>query len=368
MPNDLRMISGDTFQRNFTWPNPDPPMPWTGPDASQAALAQKAIGFNCLNYKMAPEPSLYRHFLPTKAYIDANCLDGLRLELLFPQCWNGSLDSTDHKSHLAFPSANLGGGSCPQGYDQLINQIFYETIYDTTRFAQQSGQFALANGDPTGYGYHGDIIVAWDEGVLANATAVCGPDTDPTDIGYSGITESCPVFDINLTSEMDSCKAALPVDLSSLNVTGPMPALPLNNRVQFGPAYATRPSATTSSEPSSTTPLPVASSAGPTLSYSSASSEASSPQADLMVLSTPSTISSTSASTVSTSVSPLGPALNAVATSFTTIGDVVHENIVVEVTELVTICVTDTVFATPTVVAKRNQHMHHHKHYNRHAW
>ena len=150
MPKGLTIISGDPYQRNFTLPVPDPPMPWSGEHVTQAALRQKAIGFNCLDYSKPPEPSLYRHFLPEKSYLDQNCKDGLRLELLFPQCWNGELDSHDHKSHLAFPDHMLNGGKCPEGYDKLINQLFYETIYDTAHFADQDGQFVLSTGDPTG--------------------------------------------------------------------------------------------------------------------------------------------------------------------------------------------------------------------------
>ena len=151
MPNGLQMISGDPFQRNFSdLAVPDPPQPWIGKDATQAALRQKAIGFNCLNYDKQPEPSLFRHFLPEKSYVDENCIHGLRLELLFPQCWNGELDSKDHKSHVAFPSATINGGSCPPGYDKLINQIFFETIYDTGSFKDKDGQFLLSDGDPTG--------------------------------------------------------------------------------------------------------------------------------------------------------------------------------------------------------------------------
>ena len=152
MPNGLQMISGDPYQRNFTYPIPDPPQPWTGADATQQALAQKAIGFNCLNYAATAEASLYRHFMPTKDYIDANCPDGLRLELLFPQCWNGKdLTSPDFKSHMAFPDALLGGGRCPDGFPNVINQIFFETIYDVAQFKNQpGGQFVLSPGDPTG--------------------------------------------------------------------------------------------------------------------------------------------------------------------------------------------------------------------------
>jgi hypothetical protein len=150
-PNGLKIISGDTNLRSFTLPIPDPPMPWTGADADQDALAQKALGFNCLNYMTTPEPSLYRHFLPSKSYIDANCPDGLRLELLFPQCWNGKdLDTPDHKSHMRFPSSGINGGSCPKGFDVPISQIFYETYYDPSPFKSEDGEFVLSNGDPTG--------------------------------------------------------------------------------------------------------------------------------------------------------------------------------------------------------------------------
>jgi hypothetical protein len=151
IPFGFTMTSGNPYRRNFTLPVPDPPLPWTGEDATQDALHQKAIGFNCLNYNAPPEGSLYRHFLPEKSYIDANCPDGLRLELLFPQCWDGvNLDSPDHQSHVAFPDAMLNGGNCPPGFPKNLNQIFFETIYDVATFKDQDGIFALSNGDPTG--------------------------------------------------------------------------------------------------------------------------------------------------------------------------------------------------------------------------
>jgi hypothetical protein len=153
MPNDLRILSGNPYRRNFTLPVPDPPLPWSGADATQDALAQKAIGFNCLNYQKAPEPSLYRHFLPDKSYLDANCVDGIRVEVLFPYCWNGELDSPDHKSHMAFPDANLNGGKCPEGYDQVTNQLFFETIYPVQNYVNDDGYFAFSNGDPTGMSF-----------------------------------------------------------------------------------------------------------------------------------------------------------------------------------------------------------------------
>src|SRR5206468_3431915 len=150
-PAGFQMIAGDTRQRNFTYPVPDPPKSlWSGDQATQAALAQKAIGFNCLDYSKAPEASLYRHFLPDKSYLDANCKDGVRLELMFPSCWNGKdMDSVNHKDHMAYP-AQVIDGACPPGFPIRTPGIFYETIVDTHQFAGKDGSFVFSNGDPTG--------------------------------------------------------------------------------------------------------------------------------------------------------------------------------------------------------------------------
>ena len=388
------MISGDSYQRNFTWPIPDPPMPWSGADISQAALRQKAIGFNCLNYNIQPESSLYRHFLPTKNYVDANCPDGLRLELLFPQCWNGSLDSADHKSHLAFPDHSINGGTCPQGYDQLINQIFYETIYATATFRGQPGAFVLANGDPTGtsphflftfilkyttllaslnqihrlymtlgFGYHGDIIVAWDAGVLAQATKICGPDTTPGDIGASGDTTLCPVFTINSDAEMESCKVELPPSLINIKTTGPMPALAGNNPITPGPGYA---KPVEGAQPvASISPSVVLPSTLPTLSYSVGSSNSNPEDGNVFNLaSSTASVSgnpATSPSTTTTLAALLpNEALFTVATSLTTIAGIAYEDILVQ--EVVTVYMTTEAEASPLV--KRDKHVY--KHGRRH--
>lgn len=150
-PKGFQMIAGDKRLRNFTWPVPDPPKSdWSGDQESQFALQQKALGFNCLNYAATAEASLYRHFLPDKAYLDANCLDGVRFELMFPSCWNGKdLDSDDHRSHVAYPSQVMTG-TCPEGYETKLVSLFFETIWNTYAFAGIDGEFMLSNGDPTG--------------------------------------------------------------------------------------------------------------------------------------------------------------------------------------------------------------------------
>ena len=145
------MIAGDTNQRNFSYPVPDPPKSdWSGNLTEQSFLRQAALGFNCLNYAAAPEGSLFRHFLPDKAYLDAHCPDGVRFELMFPSCWNGvDVDSHDHKSHVEYPSEVMTG-DCHAGFETRLISLFYETIWNTYQFNGVAGRFVLSNGDLTG--------------------------------------------------------------------------------------------------------------------------------------------------------------------------------------------------------------------------
>ena len=86
------MVAGDNRLRNFTGAVPDPEKSlWKDVDKTQHALGQKAIGMNCLNYAKTPEPSMYRHFLPDKAYLDANCANGIRAEICMSLCSNLNL-------------------------------------------------------------------------------------------------------------------------------------------------------------------------------------------------------------------------------------------------------------------------------------
>lgn len=135
------MVAGDSMRRSFTAPQYD--------NRSQESLSQRAIGFNCLNYQAQGEATLYRHHIPSKSFMDSRCTDGLRLELMFPSCWNGSANSTDHKSHLAYPDM-LMEGNCPDEHPQRLPALLFETIWDTYAYRDLQGEFVLSNGDTTG--------------------------------------------------------------------------------------------------------------------------------------------------------------------------------------------------------------------------
>ena len=167
-PKGFEMLAGDTYQRNFTWPVPDIEKSlWVNDPAmgSQSFLKQWALGFNCLNYNIAPEPALNRHFFPDKNFLDGKCTQGVRLEIMFPSCWDGKNlagVNGDKHSHMAYPS--LGNtGTCPEGFPVKMPQLFYESIWNTFEFKGQDGQFVFANGDPTGrfkqYLNHSNTIV-----------------------------------------------------------------------------------------------------------------------------------------------------------------------------------------------------------------
>jgi len=166
-----------------------------------------------------------------KSFLDANCPQGLRLELQFPSCWDGkSLDSPDHKSHILYPNL-MKTGTCPPGYDVRTPVLFYETIWDTYQFVNDSGQFVLSYGDTTGYGYHGDFMSGWNQTFLQNAVNTC--------TNESGNQADCPLFTLQDDSIATSCKLTVPDSLKDEDVTGPMATLPGNVAIQDGPGYAT---------------------------------------------------------------------------------------------------------------------------------
>lgn len=224
----MEMVAGDTNQRNFTAGEDTP--------TTQKGLAQKAIGFNCLNYDIAAEGSLYRHFMPDKAYLDANCKDGIRAELMFPSCWNNkNVTSKNKMDHVAYPSSVMDG-TCPEGFPIRLPGLFYETIWNTAAFAGIDGEFVFSNGDPTGYGYHGDFIMGWEEKFLQSAVDAC---TDT-----SGRIQDCPLFTLQDDVTSQACQIKKTGILASVlavdNLVGPIASLPGGVKLTPGPGYVVK--------------------------------------------------------------------------------------------------------------------------------
>ncbi|EEH23233.1 hypothetical protein PABG_05444 [Paracoccidioides brasiliensis Pb03] len=230
-PKGFRILAGDPYLRNFTWPVPDPPKSsWSKYESTQFALSQKAVGFNCLNYAGTPEPTLYRHTMPSKKFIDENCPNGIRMEIFFPSCWNGKdLDTDDHKSHMAYPNL-VEDGVCPEGFKTRLVSLLYETIWHTAKYKGIEGEFVLSNGDPNGCGYHADFIEAWEPGVLDDAVKSCK--------NSSGRVEDCGIFNLQSEAEQNKCKFKTPSPIATEGCKFSKNGLPGAVEILRGPEYA----------------------------------------------------------------------------------------------------------------------------------
>ncbi|KAL8691037.1 MAG: hypothetical protein Q9218_003659 [Villophora microphyllina] len=378
-PNGFQMISGNNYRRNTTLSGPDP-SDFVGPftDETNDEREQRAIGFNCMNYghngsPAKNEPTLYRHSLPEKSWLDSNCPDGLRLELQFPSCWNGNMDGGEkHKSHVAFPNW-INGGDCPAGFDRRLPSLMYETIYGTDQFIGKGGKFVLGNGDPTGYGYHGDFIAAWDEGVLQQAIEQC------TDLG--GEMRSCGVFEF--PENTASCELEnLPGELKDENTAGPMQGLPGGCEVQTGPEQAKKGKGATgsssggkssgsgSSSSSNSVVAPVVKDTSKSSSSNDDKEDKKEDRKENVVVApvennaenyqapaAPAPSPTTTTAPVVPNVLPAGEVLS---TSIYTDGRIVHENVVVIDEVTITQGGAAKAKRTPEVKAKRHGHRHHH--------
>ena len=127
------------------------------------------------------------------------CADGLRSQVFFPSCWNGAdVDSKTHNTHVAYPDG-MDNGVCPPGFPKRLISLFYEVTWNTFAFEPFRGQamnttqpFVYANGDPTGYGLHGDFLNGWDVPTLQQAVNNCTDDSGgaPSSCGRSDAPKS----------------------------------------------------------------------------------------------------------------------------------------------------------------------------------
>ncbi|KAJ7456889.1 hypothetical protein FB451DRAFT_1275125 [Mycena latifolia] len=208
-PDDFRMISGNPTLRTL-----DP-----------SSFAQQAITFLCLDFD--GKSSRYNE-LP----VWISCPSGIRSQINFPSCWNGKdIDSSDHKSHVAFLSTGPDNGTCADpDFPVTLPRIFMEVYWisqvfeDQRKYAMTPSQPFVLNVklDPTGYGYHADFFNGWDSGVLQRALngCNCNPYGDMTCCVNQGI------FGVNKSS---TCYITNSVDEQTL---GTLPTLPGANPIQ----------------------------------------------------------------------------------------------------------------------------------------
>ncbi|KAF2464869.1 uncharacterized protein BDR25DRAFT_306954 [Lindgomyces ingoldianus] len=224
-PEGFRMIAGNSMLRHddgVVGTNKGPGIQWSCKGENYAST--DAIGF-------------------PKGF--TSCKEGLASQITFPACWNGKdLDPKDPTAHMAWPTAGgTGLDACPDTHKTArFPSIFIEFWYDVSAFDGQysadSSPWVLANGDPTGYGFHADFLNGWEKGVLNKAIAPegycncgcgCGNDQMKACFGANNVND-------DNDAEFKSCsaKATFGGDDSS-----PLEQLPGCNPLQSGPADAT---------------------------------------------------------------------------------------------------------------------------------
>ena len=88
----------------------------------------------------------------------------LQLIVNFPDCWNGkSIDSADHKSHMAYSIA----GRCPRGHPVPVPAL--SLVYNYPPLT--GGTLVLSSG--TEYSGHADFVNAWNEQALTKLVDDC---------------------------------------------------------------------------------------------------------------------------------------------------------------------------------------------------
>lgn len=157
-------------------------------------------------------------------------LDGQRLSghVRFPSCWDGvNLTSGLPQTHVAYPDASLGGttqgGMCPQSHPVALINIGAEFGWSLNGIVDPLS-LVFANGDTTGFGFHGDFYMGWeDPTALQNSFANCGVNGGCSWDSFGSPNGQAP-------SPM-AMNPETPAPVENIGLNGPISALPGNNPV-----------------------------------------------------------------------------------------------------------------------------------------
>lgn len=192
-PPGLQMLSGNNMARTQdlttkTWGNSTYP----------PRLVSEAVSMVCINYTPGQGSQ-------TVNMTNMNCPDGFRAQIQMQTCWDGKNLYLSDQSHVAHLS-QIDNGVCPPTHPVLLPHLFYEVFYSVTSFQGLGGKFVFANGDETGFAFHGDFLNGWDIPTLTRAIDECL-------IGNTnGVVENCAAFDAsNNPNSASDCPQRSPI-------------------------------------------------------------------------------------------------------------------------------------------------------------
>jgi Domain of unknown function (DUF1996) len=94
---------------------------------------------------------------------------GVKAHVVFPNCWNGSVDSDDHRSHVVYPS----GSECPTSHPLKLPKL---SLHVTWPVKDARGYWLSSDSSPdtaAGTTLHADLWNTWDQTELERLTEVC---------------------------------------------------------------------------------------------------------------------------------------------------------------------------------------------------
>jgi len=185
--------------------------------------AERAFNYHCLSYNEAPIPETFT--LPTR-----NCPNGVRIQVMFPSCWNGKdATSANFKDHVSYPVGTQEGGTCPTTHPVRLMTVFLEQLAHTEHFEYYDGAFVLSTGDNVGYSSHADFQNGWDaspNSLLQQAINTC---TD----AQARLSE-CALLQASVSDGYHVCRPNSKMPVEDVGIYGNLDRLPGDNPVWGG--------------------------------------------------------------------------------------------------------------------------------------
>ncbi|KIM21268.1 hypothetical protein M408DRAFT_333579 [Serendipita vermifera MAFF 305830] len=200
-PKGFRMIAGSAV-KNTVDPN-DP--------------ASAAINYHCLGGGDGE----------TLQFPEQYCPQGVRVQILFPSCWNGNdITSANFKDHVRYPVDGKEGNTCPDGFGTRLITLFLEHIIYMDGIDWYPGSLTLANGDSCGWSSHADFAMGWDPAILQQAVDQC---TDS-----QANLDACDLLrNMKNSGSAAQCQPVKYLPLEDVGFYGTIPQL-LGNNQQWG--------------------------------------------------------------------------------------------------------------------------------------